>query len=354
MQAESGRGHDIFSVMTVPPEEIPPAVAEAVARDHWGVRGSAVLLTGERDRNFRLTPDGAAEPAFVVKFANPVEDPAVTDFQIKALQYVARMDPGFPVPRVIPLPDGTIEAKVETAKGVQRVRLLSWLPGVPLGGSPRTVAQREACGRELARLGLALEGFEHPASRHELIWDVTHVLRLREVLDALEDPASEDAVAVALDAFESGAKPVLSGLRHQVVYNDMNSGNTLMRPDNTDELAGIIDFGDLVETALAIDVAVGAVAQIAPDIAMIEAIAVFVAAFHRVRPLTREEVEVLPLLLAARACMGVVLPAWHLRTHPGNPHYQKVDRAELARRIAIIQSARSPEMSQALRSACNP
>ena len=60
---------DIFAVMTVPAEEVPAEEAEAVVLAQWGIRARARLLTGERDRNFRLTAEDGRD--YVLKFANP-------------------------------------------------------------------------------------------------------------------------------------------------------------------------------------------------------------------------------------------------------------------------------------------
>ena len=340
----------IFATMTIPADDISAAEAEQVARMHWGIAATAKLLTGERDRNFHLVAEDGRQ--FVLKFANPAEPVGVTDLQVKALQHVARTDPGFNIPRMIPLPDGRIEALVPRAPQPARVRLLSWVHGTPLRYAARTAAQRESCGRALARLGLALQGFEHPHSRYELIWDLTNALSLREILHNLEDAAAEAAIGGLLDTFERVAVPVLPGLRRQVFYNDMNTGNTLVDPDHPDEVAGIIDFGDIVQTALAIDVAVGAITCVAPDMPIPDALARFVGGFHAVRPLLAEEVALLPLLIAVRAAIGTVLQAWHRKVHVDNPHYQSMTDAELRRRLGLIAALRAPAVGAALGRAC--
>ena len=342
--------HPIFATMTVPADDVSDEEAVAVARALWGIAGRAKLLTGERDRNFHLVAEDGRE--FVLKFANPAEPPGVTDLQIKALQHVARTDPAFNVPRMIPLPGGAIEAVVPRAPQPARVRLLSWVHGTPLRHAPRTAAQRESCGRALARLGLALQGFAHPDSHYELIWDLTHALRLREILHHLEDAAAERAIGGLLDDYEREVAPVLPGLRHQVLYNDMNHGNTLVDPAHPDEVAGIIDFGDLVHTALVIDVAVGAITAVGEDMPMAAALARFVGGFHAVRPLLAEEVALLPILTAVRAAIGTVLQAWHRKTHVDNPHYAKMTPEELQRRLDRIAALRAPAVAAAMRAAC--
>jgi Ser/Thr protein kinase RdoA (MazF antagonist) len=276
----------------------------------------------------------------------------VTDLQIKALQHVARTDPAFNVPRMIPLPNGDIEAVVARSPRPARVRLLSWVHGTPIRYVPRTAVQRESCGRALARLGLALQGFAHPDSGYELIWDLTHALRLREILHNLEDAAAERAIGALLDDFEREAVPLLPGLRHQVLYNDMNHGNTLVDPARPDEVVGIIDFGDLVHTAVAIDVAVGAITAVDDDMPVPEAVARFVGGFHAVRPLLAEEVALLPVLTAVRAAIGTVLRAWHRKTHVDNPHYAPMTPEELQRRLDRVAALRAPAVGDAVRAAC--
>lgn len=342
--------HPIFATMTVPADDISDEEAVAVARAHWGIAARAKLLTGERDRNFHLVAEDGRE--FVLKFANPAEPPGVTDLQIKALQHVARTDPAFNVPRMVPLPGGAIEAVVARANRPARVRLLSWVHGTPIRHAPRTAAQRESCGRALARLGLALQGFEHPHSRYELIWDLTHALRLREILHHLEDAPAERAIGALLDDYEREVVPVLPGLRHQVLYNDMNHGNTLVDPARPDEVVGIIDFGDLVRTALVIDVAVGAITAVGDDMAVPAALARFVGGFHAVRPLLAEEVALLPVLTAVRAAIGTVLQAWHRKVHVDNPHYARMTPQELQRRLDRVASLRAPAVGAAVRAAC--
>lgn len=335
---------DIFSVMTVPAEAVTPAAAEGVALRHWGMRAKAMPLTGERDCNFRLSAADGAE--YVLKFANPAEDPAVTDLQIKALRHIAARDHAFPVPRVVPLPTGAAELALGRPGGrAQRVRLLTFLPGVPLRRVRHSAAQREACGRALARLGLALRDFHHPAARHPLIWDLAHFPRVREVMAALDHQEARDVVEAVLEDYDAVVRPVLPSLRHQVLHNDMNGGNTLFDPSDPDRVVGIIDFGDMVETALAIDVAVGAANQ-TDDVDR------FVAGFHAVRPLVSQEVAVLPTLIAARRCMSLVLRAWHRSVHPDNPHYASLEPGEIALLLGEIATTRAAETETILRRAC--
>jgi Ser/Thr protein kinase RdoA (MazF antagonist) len=137
-----------------------------------------------------------------------------------------------------------------------------------------------------------------------------------------------------------------------VLYNDMNGLNTLMAEDDPARFAGLIDFGDMVETAIAIDVATGMPSMLAADMPHGEALAHFLAGFHATRPLLEEEIALLPLLTATRIAMSLVLQAWHRHVQPHNPHYEPMTADEIARRLRAIAAVRAPDTAQALRRVC--
>ena len=141
--------------------------AETFAREQYDLRATATRLTGERDENFKLIASDGRE--YVLKIASPAEEPAVTDLPTAALLHVERMDPGFPCPRVLRNRDGLTTSRFEDAAGLGRTaRILTYLPGKTLRSSARSSAQRAACGRMAARLGLALRTFTHSAAARPL------------------------------------------------------------------------------------------------------------------------------------------------------------------------------------------
>ena len=131
----------------------------------------------ERDQNFRIRGQDGREA--VLKIANADEDPAVVDLQAAALLHIEQVDPGMAVPRVLRTKAGESTTWVEDPDGARHlVRALTYLPGIPLGDVPRTPGLLRNLGAAVARLGLALRGFYHPAARHELLWDLQPWLRL--------------------------------------------------------------------------------------------------------------------------------------------------------------------------------
>jgi hydroxylysine kinase len=194
--------------------QAPPAVTDeqalAIAEEWFALSAQAVRpLPGERDRNFLLRDAGGEE--FVLKVVHPAEDPAVTDFQTCALRHVAAADPSLPVPRVVA--PRSEEALWQPAGAPPcRVRCVTYLPGRPLHGTAATPSQRRSLGAFLARLDLALAGFEHPADDHDLLWDLKRAGEAR----GLPGAAPDALPARVLDRFALEVVPRLAALRGQV------------------------------------------------------------------------------------------------------------------------------------------
>ncbi|TFG97928.1 MAG: hypothetical protein E4H11_01225, partial [Myxococcales bacterium] len=159
-------------VMETPPPALTAADAERVAAKLFGFDAEASPLASERDQNFHLrAPDGRER---VLKLANPAENPATLDFQIRALLHLEQSAPELPVPRVFASRSGSYCAELRAPDGRRHgVRLFSWLAGSPLEAAPRDGGLCADFGAFAARLGQGLRGFFHPAARAELLWDLS-------------------------------------------------------------------------------------------------------------------------------------------------------------------------------------
>jgi len=125
-------------------------------------------------------------------------------------------------------------------------------------------------------------------------------------------PKDEVRVEVvrSLDEFEEFAWPELSGLRRQVIHSDFNPDNVLTHATEPDEVAGVIDFGDMLEAPLVADVAIAA-SYLRPDEGdPLALIAEFVAGYASVTPLQPNELKILFELIRARLCASIVILYW--------------------------------------------
>lgn len=325
-----------MATMVAPSVPIACGQAETFAREMYDLRATATRLTGERDENFKLV--GSDDREYVLKIASAAEEPAVTDLPTAALLHVERVDPGFPCPRVLRSRDDLTCSRFEDATGPGRTaRILTYLPGKTLRTSARSSAQRAACGRVAARLGLALRSFTHPAAMRPLIWDLRHVGRTVGLLEELGDFPETTTVAALIGAIDARVQAEFGHLRQQVIHNDMNDMNLLVDPGNEDVVVGVIDFGDLVHTALVADVAILAADQIATGRAPHDSIMDVVMAYHEAVPLLPQELAVLNPLIAGRILTDVLIASWHRRRNPAGTHYVDLEPEYVRARVRLAE-----------------
>jgi len=332
-------GSPLGAILSTEPPVFDGASARGAARRFWGIEGRFTSLTSERDVNWRIE---TGEGRYVLKLANPAESPDVTDFQIKALLHLEPA--GLPVPRVVRTLDGGVEAQVPAG----RLRLLTYLDGEMLYRAAPSAPLRRSVATMNARLTAALAGFAHPAARHELQWDIQHAAKLAPLLpDVSEElrPLAESAFR----RFVEEALPMLCSLPRQVCHADLNPHNIVVSADHL-VVAGVLDFGDMVETPRACDLGVAVAYQVDPE-APAESLADYVSAYTEVLPLTEAEVRLIPVLTEARWLTTLCIASHRAKRQPENAAYilrnvpltragllafARLDRTDLQNRLLTV------------------
>ncbi len=310
---------DPFELMRVPAPAVTPAAALEFLGERWNLGGELEPLVSERDQNFLLrAADGAR---FVLKISNPGEAPAVLDFQARALEHVARLAPALPVPHVVPSRGGRMLERIETSGGDCLVRIVSWLDGTPLDDVPWTPRLRKHLAGTMAKLGLALRGFFHPAARHPLLWDVNRADAAAALTAHIDDPARRTLAERNFERHQRQVAPLLAGLRAQVIHNDCNPDNVLVARDDPEAVSGIVDFGDMVHAPLVNDLAVAIAYQLVDQDDPLAVACELVAAYHATCPLEPAELRLLFDLVSLRLTMSVAICAWRAKRHPENVDY---------------------------------
>jgi Ser/Thr protein kinase RdoA (MazF antagonist) len=246
----------------------------------------------------------------------------VVDFQIAALEHIARAAPEQPVPRVVRTLDGGPHATITLPGGPgTRVRMLTWLDGIQIRETVRTAAQRRAMGRGLAQLDRALHGFAHPGAHHDLLWNVAAAHRLVDKLDAVVDPKRRALAEAFMRRFTDHVQPRLASLRSQVIHNDYHLYNVLVAPDDQARIVGIIDFGDMLQAPLVGEVATAAAFHVAGCEDPFEGPSQFLGAYHAALPLTEAEQDIVCDLMATRHLVTVLISEWRAARYPENRAY---------------------------------
>lgn len=299
--------------------------ASSLLRSAFAVQGELSRLNTEKDDTFLVhATDGAK---FILKIANPAERSSELDFEVRLLMHVATADKSLPVPRVITESGGRPYLSVRDQAGQLRlVRLLSYLEGTPLDRTTSSAAERFRVGEMLAGLRHATAGFSHAADRRILAWDVRHLLDLRPLLRYIGDHHKRADLQRGLERF-TALQERISSLRLQVLHNDFNRSNLIVDHDNPKFVTGIIDFGDAVRTAIAIDVATALLNQFPRDASGDPGDDLFAAArdvlrgYQSLAELTDEELELIPHLVMGRIIARALISSWRAQAFPDNAGY---------------------------------
>lgn len=312
-----------MSLLAYAPQFTPDEAAH-FARELYGLATTAVSLPSERDQNFHLiTPD---DRHFVLKIANAREDPAMLEAQQLAMAAVVRGNGRSP--HIIAANTGQPYATVHAADGTAYFAwLITYLPGTPLGYVRRhTAALLTDLGCSLGELDRALAAFDHPALHRHLPWDLANGLAvIGGHLPQVADPTLRDLIARFADDFARRTQPHLTGLRHSAIHNDANDYNVLVDTNTAldrhpQRVTGIVDFGDMVYSYTAADVAIACAYAMLDKPDPLAAAAAIVQGYHAVYPLEDIELTVLHDLICLRLAVSVCLAAQQQRQRPDDPY----------------------------------
>lgn len=210
----------------------------------WGLQGADVsFVAGRENRVFRVR---SARGDFALRLKRPgYRSDAELLSELRWLDAMHRA--GLQVPLPVPSQHGRLLEIV----GGQRVDLLSWLPGRPLGASraPLALADPEAVfdrlGRATARLHLACDAWVPPADFTRRAWDVDGLLGDVPVWGRFwENPALDAPTRRLFEDFRTSAAHALlqhaATLDYGLIHADLVRENVMIEGDTI----GMLDFDD--------------------------------------------------------------------------------------------------------------
>jgi 4-aminobutyrate aminotransferase-like enzyme/Ser/Thr protein kinase RdoA (MazF antagonist) len=320
LQSATGRNYILGGILGTKPPDFSEEQVVEFARELYGLTGVISPLDSERDQNFLIKT--ATGDMFVIKIANQAVEEGFLRMVCKALDHISVVDPELPVPMVRLSVRNRVLEQVEELNGRKHlVQVLSYLPGREPAGKKAYKVLSKPLGECLARLGLALRGFFHPAADYELLWDLKQAAVLRDYLEHVSDPVGRTLVEHFLDRFEGEILPFIPKLRSQVIHNDFAPNNLVVAQDTPGVITGIIDFGDMIYTPLVMDLA-PAIAYMFSDVVDAVDLATNVTrAYHAISPLEPLELSLLYDLVGTRLAMLNVIASWRVKLFPENEEY---------------------------------
>lgn len=317
-----------------PPPALAPQTIRDIAKRAYGLDiAQLATLGGERDQNCLATDEGGRR--FLVRVTNPAESRAVTSLVTQALLHLERTAPAIPVQRIVPIQGGEPWVMVPLDGAEAVLRVMTYLEGRPLSAWPEpSLPQCAALGDLLARFHRAMQTFSHPASEHDLLWNVAEAGRIRPLVDGLADPDLRRDCHTLLDRFEDETRPALARLPRQVIHNDPNLHNILMDLSDPAKASGIIDLGDIRAAPRIVDLCI-AIAALPLDAGLANARAL-IGAYAGLFPLEDEAEGLLSGLVGARLTMTMAITEYRARLQPENATYILKNAARSAGNIRML------------------
>lgn len=320
-------------------------------REIYGLEASVTKMAAERDFNYLVkTGDGTS---YVFKISNPEDSREIVEAQHQVLNHLGRGKAEINCPQPVETRSGETISRVRC--GPDRkfffFRLLTFLEGRFYSDLETHSPELEKnLGEFLGTLGRELKGFYHPVLNRYFIWDLKNVRDIRPLLQDIPEILRRNLVLHFIQMVETVVEPLRHQLPCSVIHNDANDHNILV-DDSGSRISGLIDFGDMVYSQTVNELAAGLAYAIMNKTDPIETMVRVVSGYHKQRPLTESEIEVLFFLVAARLCISVALSAHRLNHSPENKYLQisTAPAWETLERMSRINPCRATRL---LRRAC--
>ncbi|HEY3572371.1 MAG TPA: phosphotransferase [Arthrobacter sp.] len=324
--------------------QLPEATVLELLEESYGLEGKLVRIPTEKDETFRLRH---GEETYLVKVSPPDEDPMIVHLQTACMEHLEQAAPELPVQRLLRSLGGNPEVHIP---GLQRpydriLRVMRFMPGNLLADEAPSAAQLQVVGSSLARLGLALQDFDHPRADRMLLWDLKHFHRMRPLLGYIDDKQKRDLAEDIFNQFDEQVVPLLDTLTSHVVHGDFSPFNVLVDPDGPDYVSGIIDFGDVVRTPAIFDLSVtmGNMLGADPSSPWKQALHVM-EGYRSIRPLPDKELEALIISAQARLLLRALITQWRASQLPQRRDYLLSHSKPDWDRLASTAAAPAPKL----------
>jgi 4-aminobutyrate aminotransferase-like enzyme/Ser/Thr protein kinase RdoA (MazF antagonist) len=295
---------------------------EKLIKDHYGISIRAKAMNGYDELNFICTD--AQSRRYILKVAEEAHGRAFLDAQVQIVNHLSSSPVSAYFQRYLINHNGEEITRIYKGNDQHYLRLLTFLEGeFYVDHAGKSAALSADLGSFLGKMDLSLKGFSHPAMHRRYTWDISTALDARQRVKYIKDPERRRIAGYFLMQFATEVAPRISQLRHAYIHNDANDWNVLVRDGR---IAGLIDFGDMVYSALINNVAVACTyVMLGREDPLTDASAL-VGAYHKAYPLTTEEIHLLYWLVAGRLCISVTQSAYNGSQDSDNEHHFITER----------------------------
>ncbi|OAE90020.1 aminotransferase class III-fold pyridoxal phosphate-dependent enzyme [Flavobacterium psychrophilum] len=290
---------------------------ELLAKDHYGLFVSAKMLNGYDELNYLLTDINNKQ--FILKVSDENQPFLFLDAQVKIIKHLSNSSISNNFQQFCINNQGDELTAVENEGKKYYLRILSFLEGdFWVDKLEKSNILYSQLGHFLGTMDKSLQEFSHTAMHRQYTWDISRASDANDRLKYIKNHEKRRIASYFLLQFDTEVLPKIHTLRHAYIHNDANDYNVLV-DDNT--VTGLIDFGDMVYTALINNLAIACTYAMLSHEDPLSAATLIVKGYHESYALTTQELDVLYYLIAGRLCISVTQSAFNGSLDTNNDHH---------------------------------
>jgi 4-aminobutyrate aminotransferase-like enzyme/Ser/Thr protein kinase RdoA (MazF antagonist) len=278
----------------------------------YGFSTEISRLAGENE-NYLITRDDGT--CFVFKLADANTTAGMIELEHLAVERLVDAGLDIRLPRVILTRTGSAQACLMTKDRKEiRGRLLefvqgkAWCESLPAGNK-----QLKDLGSIIAKMDTALSFIVHPGNQRSHLWDLARADQHRTQIPLIDSPEKRQILEWVFHLYAAIARPLLESLPRSLIHGDINDDNVLVTDGH---ISGILDFGDCLKNPVICDLAIALAYHTLDEDKPLEAAATIIGAYHKVRPLSMDEMMAIFPLMCTRLAVSVIISARRKKIDP--------------------------------------
>lgn len=295
---------------------------QTLVKEHYGLNVSVKSLNGYDELNFLLSND--QNEKYILKISNESHSFPFLEAQVKIIRHLSKSN-------IAPLfqhfslnKDGEELTRIEKDSKIYYLRILNFLEGTFwVEKENKSNLLFSNLGSFLGNMDKALQDFSHPAMHRSYTWDISRATEANDNLKYILNHEKRRIASYFLLQFDTEVAPKIHQLRHGYIHNDANDYNVLVQ---NDQISGLIDFGDMVFTALINNLAIACTYAMLDQKDPLACAALIVEGYHKAYSLTETETDLLYYLIAGRLCISVTQSAYNASLDSNNEHHFITER----------------------------
>ena len=293
------------------------AAIQDLVKEHYELTVIAKALNGYDELNFLLSND--KNEKYILKVSNESHSFPFLEAQVEIIKHLTKSSISDCFQHFCINKQGNELTKIVLDNQTYYIRILNFLEGTFwVDEKAKTTELHSNLGSFLGNMDNALKDFSHPAMHRNYTWDISHASEAGDNLKHILNHEKRRIAGYFLLQFDTEVLPQIHRLRHAYIHNDANDYNVLVQGNR---ISGLIDFGDMVYTALINNLAIACTYAMLDEEDPLAVAASIVQGYHKAYALKEQELDLLYYLIAGRLCISVTQSAYNASLDSNNEHH---------------------------------